>query len=407
MTKTDLLEIISNGENSGMEFKRDGIEAEKLARELVAFANLRGGSVLLGVEDDGTISGTVRHDLEEWVMNVARDKITPPVIPFFETLRDVEPGKTVAVVTVAASPTKPCRVLHNNRRTAYIRVGTTVREPSDDELAQMLQSSQRLNFGKTPLGGVHFEDLYRDRLAYYLERVLGYGAIQSDEELIKTAINLELVAHWQDKTVATVNGTLLFGQRPRMALSQSGIRAVAYAGNQEDYQVIEDLVLPDPLIPALDDQGRVIESGLIERALSFVVQHCPAPEPLDGARNTGQSEFPDALLREVLVNAVAHRDYTIAGTDIMLSIFTDRLEVRSPGRLPNGATVEALREGFRYYRNQTLVNVLRDYKYIDARGMGIRLKVIPLSLQLTGREAEFRATDHDFTVVLPRPRRPA
>lgn len=405
MTTTELLEIISHGENSGVEFKRDDIDAEKLARQLVAFANLRGGKLLLGVEDDGTISGIIRRDLEEWVMNVSRDKIVPPVIPFFEILREVEQGNSVAVVTVAASPTKPCRVLHNGRRTAYIRVGTTVREPSDDELAQMLQSSQRLNFGRTPMGGVQLADLHRDRLEFYFEKVLGYGVVGSEEEMLRTAINLELMAQWQDKTVATVNGLLLFGRRPRNALPQSGMRAIAYSGDREHYQVSDDLVFPDPLIPALDQESRVVEPGLVERAMGFIARHCPAREPLDGARNVGSSEFPDALLREVLVNAVAHRDYTIAGADILLSIFSNRIEVKSPGRLPNGATVEALREGFRYYRNQTLVNVLRDYKYIDARGMGIRVKVIPLTRELTGQDAEFRATDYDFTVVLPRPLR--
>src|SRR4051794_21748052 len=100
MNKAELAEIIANGESSGVEFKRDGIDAEKLARELVAFANLKGGRVLLGVEDDGGISGIVRPDLEEWVMNVAREKIFPPLIPFFEVVRDFEPGKSIAVVEV-------------------------------------------------------------------------------------------------------------------------------------------------------------------------------------------------------------------------------------------------------------------------------------------------------------------
>ena len=83
MTHTELLEIIGNGENSGIEFKRDLLEPYDLAKELVAFSNLNGGVVFLGVEDDGGISGITRKDLEEWVMNVCRDKIRPAIIPFF------------------------------------------------------------------------------------------------------------------------------------------------------------------------------------------------------------------------------------------------------------------------------------------------------------------------------------
>ena len=101
-THTDLLEIINNGESSGVEFKRDVLQNYDLAKELVAFSNLRGGIVLLGVEDDGSISGVTRADLEEWVMTTCRDKIRPAIIPFFEVVREVEPGKDVAIVRVTA-----------------------------------------------------------------------------------------------------------------------------------------------------------------------------------------------------------------------------------------------------------------------------------------------------------------
>ena len=77
MTRTELLEIIANGENSGVEFKRDDLRTQDLAKELVAFSNLQGGMVLLGVEDDGTITGLTRQDLEEWVMNVCATRSGP------------------------------------------------------------------------------------------------------------------------------------------------------------------------------------------------------------------------------------------------------------------------------------------------------------------------------------------
>jgi len=102
VTKSELIELIQNGENSGVEFKRDTIDNRSLARELVAFANFDGGRVLLGVDDDATIRGVTRPDLEEWVMTACRDKIRPEIIPYFEMIRDVEPGRHVAVVQVDA-----------------------------------------------------------------------------------------------------------------------------------------------------------------------------------------------------------------------------------------------------------------------------------------------------------------
>ncbi len=402
MSPAELHQLIAQGEDSGVEFKRDDIDAEKLAREMCAFANLRGGVILLGVEDNGVVSGLRRADAEEWVMEIARTKLSPPLIPHFSRLTDAATGQTVAVIAVPAAVVKPCRVLHSGRRTAYVRVGSTVREPGDDELAAMYQASLRLNYGKTPVASATPADLHRGRLRDYLERTLGYAPAASDDELHCTLLNLELLAETGGVTVPSVNGMLLFGKSPRRHLPQSGIRAIAYRGAVESYDAIEDLTLDAPLVPEFDADGRLAEPGLIERAMAFVARHCPPVNPLEGARNLHNSAFPDALLREVFVNAVAHRDYTLAGTDILLTVFADRLEIKSPGRLPNGATVEALRRGFRYYRNQILVNVLRDLRYIDARGMGLRLKVIPMIRELTGREPDFLATDTDFTVVLPR-----
>jgi ATP-dependent DNA helicase RecG len=121
MTKTDLFEIIRSGENSVIEFKNDAVENHRVARELVAFLNAFGGTLLLGVEDDGSISGITRADIGEWVTNLCRDKIRPEVIPRIEVVRDVEPGKHVAVVMVESGYTVHCR-WHNNSRDYFIRV---------------------------------------------------------------------------------------------------------------------------------------------------------------------------------------------------------------------------------------------------------------------------------------------
>lgn len=122
MLRTDLLEIVRNGENSGAEFKRDDIEPRALAREIVAFANAAGGMVLLGVEDDGTVSGITRSRkaVEEWVMQVCRDKIRPEIIPYFEIVRDVMPGKDAAIVRVTPGYVVH-HLWHDNHRTCLIR----------------------------------------------------------------------------------------------------------------------------------------------------------------------------------------------------------------------------------------------------------------------------------------------
>lgn len=158
MTRTELLELIRNGENSGVEFKQDTIEARALAKELVAFANFAGGRVLLGVEDDGSVAGITRSNIEEWVMQACRDKIRPELIPFFEIVKEVEPGKHVAVVQIEAGWSVH-HVWHNNHRTYYIRVGTTCREASQEELERLFQRRGSVRAELRAISGATLADL--------------------------------------------------------------------------------------------------------------------------------------------------------------------------------------------------------------------------------------------------------
>ncbi len=169
MTKTELLALIANGENSGLEFKRDDIDNRTLAKELVAFANLMGGRVLLGVEDDGSISGIPASQLEEWVMTACREKIRPEIIPFFEVVRDVEPGKDVAIVSVERG-WGVHSVWHNAHRTYYIRVGTQSRDASPEELERLFQQRGAFRLEIRPVSGSSLSDLDRRRLRDYFAR---------------------------------------------------------------------------------------------------------------------------------------------------------------------------------------------------------------------------------------------
>lgn len=100
MRKTELLELIRRGENSELVFRPDTITNGAFAKEVAALLNLRGGRVILGIDDDGSVTGITRDHLEEWVMTTCRDKVRPELIPYYEIIRDVEPGKDVAIIQV-------------------------------------------------------------------------------------------------------------------------------------------------------------------------------------------------------------------------------------------------------------------------------------------------------------------
>ena len=372
-TRTELLEIINNGENSGVEFKRDTLQNHDLAKELVAFSNFGGGLVLLGVEDDGRISGVTRGNLEEWVMTTCRDKIRPAIIPFYGVVRDMEPGKDVAIVQVSRG-FDVHSLWHNNGNRYYIRIGTQSREASHEELGRLFQQRGTIRAELRSVSGATLSELDRRRLRDYFGRVREQDVPADDDEAgwRTLLVNTEIMT---DEGVS-VGGILLFGTTPNRFLPHAGIDAAAFPGTEKDYAARERKPLRGPMAPLLDAAGAIVENGLVEQALEFVRRNAPGTADLEGGRRVDKAAYPHEALREGIVNALIHRDYLLTGTDVELSLYSDRLEIISPGRLPNGITPERMRAGTRAYRNQLLKEVMHDYGYLEHMGMGIPRKII-------------------------------
>ena len=405
MNQSQLRELIQAGENSGVEFKRDLTRPERLAREIVALLNLEGGHILLGVADDGAVSGLAQASLrsvEEWVMQVARDHVQPSMIPYWQTV-EVDERAVVGVISIPAdAPDKPYKARRGSAWVTQVRVGTTTRDATREEEERLYQASGRVRYGLKPAPGATLDTLDRRRLNDYFIRVLEGDAPPDDdaEQWRRLLYNLELATSAAGRATATVDGMLLFGNNLSRFLPQSGIRAICYPGEDPDYATQADEYLKGPLTPLRAREGWLVESGLVDQAWDFVRRNTTPTAYLDGMRRIDRWEFPESVVREAVVNALVHRDYSIAGTDVTLLIFSNRLEVHSPGRLPNTVTVDGMRSGFRYARNQTLVNVMRDYGYVDARGMGVRNKIIPGMRAHNGTEPDLVEDENRFVVRL-------
>ena len=175
MNRTDLLQLIANGENSRVEFKRDDVQPGKVATEMAGLLNHEGGHVLLGVEDDGTVLGMTRaaQQAEEWVMQMARDHLLPPVIPTWE-LGESEEGVVVGILTVPANaPDKPYKVKQGSHWVTKVRVGTTTRDATREEEQRLYQHSGGLRYGLKPVPGASVADLDGRRLRDYFVRIRG------------------------------------------------------------------------------------------------------------------------------------------------------------------------------------------------------------------------------------------
>ena len=404
MNKIELIEMIRNDESSGVEFKRDDIAPEKLAGEMAALLNLEGGHILLGVERDQTVSGLTRDRgrAEEWVMEVARTHLQPAAIPYWETIR-WDDDKLVGIVSLPSNaPDKPYKAKRRSAWVTRVRVGTTTRDATREEEERLYQQSGRLRYGCKPVPGSAIEMLDPRRLRDYFVRILGGDAPgDNDADGWRTLLlNLDLATASLGQVAATIDGMLLFGKNPKRVLPQSGIRAVCYADEEPDYAARADEDLKGPLVPLGARDGALVEPGLVDQAWDFVRRNTTRSARLEGSRRLDRWDYPEEAVREAVGNALVHRDYSIAGTDIMLAIFSNRLEIASPGRLPNTVTPDGMKAGTRYARNQTLVNVMRDYGYIEARGMGVRHKIIPGMRAHNGTEPNLVEEENRFTVRL-------
>lgn len=401
MLKKQLLEIIQNGESSGVEFKRDDIRPEQLARELVAFSNLKGGMVILGINDNGEILGINRTNIEEWAMNIGTTLINPSIIPFYEEL--IVEGKKLAVIKVDMGVAKPYALKEGERLSFYIRVGNTNRLVDRDQLRRLFQSSLGIHYEITPVGRAEFNELDFMRIRYYFNKIRGFTDIPTNdnkEEWTKLLVNNEYMIRTEDgDNVSTIVGNLLFAREPKKFLPQAGIYCVSFKGCEKDYDTKERTVLDLPGVGNFSEENaRLISGGLIEETLLFAQRHLSSEE-LDGARRVRVWEIPPEVLREAICNAIAHRDYTIA-TEIEFYIFEDRVEIISPGMLPNTVNVERMKAGCRVARNPILMQSLRDYGYVEHMGMGVRNKIIRGMLEFNKSEPGLFEDETSFKVVL-------
>ena len=348
-TRDRILNQLRAGEDGRAEFKevrlgKRGVVApntEDLASELVAFANAEGGVVFLGVDDSGAVRGIAadRMDaVENWLVNLATNNCDPPIRPILR--KDLLPDATGADrhVLLVEVP----RGLYVHRTSGghyYVRVGSTKRDITPPELARLFQQRGReYVFDEQAVVAAAVDDLNRNRLEAFFGRS---PTIPWLDLLRNTRVTVR-----DDNGVdrPTVAGLLVFGREPTDQLASRSIEAACYRGTRLSS---DDLVHAERLAGPVSDQ--------IDAGIAFVARfmQAPAGTPSSGADTPYDLDVVD----EAIVNAVAHRDYAISGSKIRLFLFADRLELCSPGKLPNTITLDDM--PYRTFtRNQLVVSFL-------------------------------------------------
>lgn len=383
MEALDLLEILSRGEDSRHQFKRDFTNAEQLGAEMAAFANTAGGQLFLGVEDDGTpasLTGADVRRLNQLVSNAATNNVRSPLDPFTEVV-DLH-GSLVLVITISNGLNKP---YFDNKGIIWVKRGSDKRRvDSREELKRIFQRNDSIYADEVPVNGTSVAQVDTEHFAIFYERLIGEPLSESGLSIAQIMQNQNLLRDGQ----LNLAGLLLFSQNPQKFKPVFVIKAICFIGNEREGSTYRD---------SADLTGTIRQ--LYAQAIQFLKRNLHAIQEKQDFNSLGELEIPSSTLEELLVNALLHRDYFISAP-IRLFIFDNRIEIISPGKLPNHLTVENIQNGASIIRNPILTSfATRDELPYRGIGSGIlrALKAYPAVTFENNEEIE------TFTVVIQRP----
>ena len=344
----EIEQLLAGGAGEAAAFFPSSPGPARLAETLVALANTHGGVILMGAGANGKPVGVADGEAAIEAVRAAGLLSTPPLI--------LPPAVLVAVaeksLCVATVPPGLPHVYSLNGR--YLgRAGGGNRLLGAAELTALLLGRDESGFEARPAPGAAPEDLDRDAVNSYVAGLPGAVG----EGWQQVLLDRGCLAQRGGELVPTYAGILLFGRQPQRFLRNAAITLIRYPGAAMGDDFVRDDA-PGPL-PAQ-----------IRRAEAFVAANMRRGLRISGLTRTEVTEYPLAVVREAIVNAVAHRDYAIRGDDVRVLMFSDRMEIYSPGRLPGHVTLENLLTE-RFSRNEAIVQGLSDLGFVERLGYGI------------------------------------
>lgn len=357
-TNMTIEQICGTVERSSFDRKSARIDAKALAVTMIAFANADGGVIAVGVEDDGTITGIDKYtpNVNE-LLRAPFDFCKPSVRVETERLactnKDGEPDHILLIEVLQSSD------LHANQADeVFFRVGDKSKKLSFDDRLQLMYAKGTRYFEDSPVADAAMADLDLAFVQKYIEKI---GYRKSAEEYLLE--NKGFVSERSGRQEVSAAAMLLFGKHTERFFPRARIRFVRYEGIEAkvgaEMNVIKDVTF----------DGRILQ--VTEKALDFVRSQIKERTYLGtDARFVTEPEYPEFAWKELIVNAVAHRDYSIRGTDIQIKMFDDRLTVESPGTLPGIVRLNNMRQ-VHFSRNPKIAQFLHEYEYVQEFGEGV------------------------------------
>lgn len=381
MTEEKVLELLRRGEGSACAFLPARTRSQKLGETLVALANTHGGLVLLGVRGRrrGSVEGLpAPEESRRFVLGVARDCAPPISLPQPEVV--AVRGKSLLVITVPAG----LPYVYHWRGRYLHRPGAKNVALSGAELRGILLERSEEKFDALVPAGAVLDDLDMAQVNAYVA-----GLEDAPAELLQHLQQRGCVSDTPDGLRPTHAGLLLFGKDPQAFLPQAHVVLVRYPGTTPSRNPLRQ-----------EARGSLLDQ--VRQAEAFLESHMRRGRIQVESERVEITEYPLEAVREALVNAVAHRDYSLRGDAIRVSMFQDRIEVYSPGRLPGPVTVEKIAEE-RFSRNPAIVQVLADMGMIGRLGHGIG-NLVALMEEAGLPKPAFREVRAGFQLTLHGPR---
>ncbi len=386
MTMDEVRQLLTQPEGSTLEFKQRW--TRDTPREIVALANGRGGTIILGVSNalPRQIIGLEESfdEVEGMILNSLRDRVQPIMHPLPQIDSVFIDDKYVLVILVPESQIKPLAI--NGQR--IVRRGSHTETATREEERRMFQESREVSFEHSLIPNARYEHLAARKIESYLQARISRAETRPPQELL---VSLGLVR--EGDYAPTVAAMVLFGEYPPRFLPQCALNAVRVRGLSLDTNIFVDRELIE---------GTAAE--LIERAVQFVTRNMRVGGVIGAVFRQDIPEYPETAVREAVINAVIHRDYSIQQM-ILLRMFDDRLEIENAGGLPSGVTLEMLLQNPRPYpRNPLMVRTLYEFwqglGLIEALGGGIP-RIRRALRELGAGDPVFWADSMSFRVTVP------
>ena len=351
MQTTELIAVLGRGEDSRHQFKADFTNGDALAAEMVAFSNTAGGRMFIGVRDDGTVCGLAASDvarLNQLLSNAASQNVRPPINPLTEIVS--HPDGNVLVVEIAPGVSKPYM---DKAGAIWVKSGADKRRAtSREELQRIFQQGGLLHADEILVPSMTLAQVNVTLLDQYLEKVVGETLDQQGLPLGRVLENMNLAQSGS----LNLAGALLFGRHPETRLPAFIVKAVAFPGTDiADDTYLESRDLTGPL------------SEIFEQGMRFLTGNTRTLQKGRSVNSLGEPEVPRIVWEELLANALVHRDYFVSAP-VRVLVFADRVEIISPGHLPNNLTIENIKAGNSNIRNPILASFAA--KLLPYRGLG-------------------------------------